>query len=578
MAFGLNTLRRKLTALVLLPVAITGLSLGALEQVLEKQILGDTERRAAQAKVVLQDRLDDDLKALSFELLNMADGARLLQGIESGDEAVVSRTVARFRRRYPEVAILVAANGKVLAEAGFPNVTQVEQLPELDVPQEEDVVTRTLSRQGCKGDAKDPARFLVTRAGARGLIVTCQLLDQEFLIRAADKLGMGLALFDDDAGYVLLSKTPGFPVGAPVARDETMLHREGGELWAVARFCPALFPSEDGECVLDALSALPIGALQRTIRGDFVWILLLLGAAGLGALLVGGRMAMRMTRALERLVEGFRRLGEQRYEPVAIVRTGDELEELGEGFNRAVAGLEERDRLKTTFGKYMTESVMSHLLSQQVELGGDTLPVTILFSDIRGFTTISEQLDAQHLVALLNEYFTEMVDIVMDHGGVVDKYIGDAIMVVFGAPVPEPDDALRAVRAAVQMRKALERLNQRLEARGATPIRTGIGVHSGDVVAGNIGSERRMEYTVIGDAVNLASRLEGATKELGADLVISDGTYELVREHVDATLLGTITVKGREQPVSVYAVDGVRDPSPGARSGADERIPIQAAS
>lgn len=578
MAFGLNTLRRKLTALVLLPVAITGLSLGALEQVLEKQILGDTERRAAQAKVVLQDRLDEDLKALSFELLNMADGARLLQGIESGDEAVVSRTVARFRRRYPEVAILVAANGKVLAEAGFPNVTQVEQLPELDVPQEEDVVTRTLSRQGCKGDAKDPARFLVTRAGARGLIVTCQLLDQEFLIRAADKLGMGLALFDDDAGYVLLSKTPGFPVGAPVARDETMLHREGGELWAVARFCPALFPSEDGECVLDALSALPIGALQRTIRGDFVWILLLLGAAGLGALLVGGRMAMRMTRALERLVEGFRRLGEQRYEPVAIVRTGDELEELGEGFNRAVAGLEERDRLKTTFGKYMTESVMSHLLSQQVELGGDTLPVTILFSDIRGFTTISEQLDAQHLVALLNEYFTEMVDIVMDHGGVVDKYIGDAIMVVFGAPVPEPDDALRAVRAAVQMRKALERLNQRLEARGATPIRTGIGVHSGDVVAGNIGSERRMEYTVIGDAVNLASRLEGATKELGADLVISDGTYELVREHVDATLLGTITVKGREQPVSVYAVDGVRDPSPGARSGADERIPIQAAS
>jgi adenylate cyclase len=202
--------------------------------------------------------------------------------------------------------------------------------------------------------------------------------------------------------------------------------------------------------------------------------------------------------------------------------------------------------------------VVSHLVNHQVELGGDKLPVTILFSDIRGFTSISEQLEAQELVALLNEYFTEMVDIVMDHGGVVDKYIGDAIMVIFGAPVPGANDALNAVRAALAMRESLARLNTRLEARGAQIIRTGIGIHSGEVIAGNIGSERRMEYTVIGDAVNLASRLESSTKDLGADLVISEATYALTRDHIVARPLGTISVKGREQPVDVYAVDGAR--------------------
>ena len=200
------------------------------------------------------------------------------------------------------------------------------------------------------------------------------------------------------------------------------------------------------------------------------------------------------------------------------VKTGDELEDLAIGFNRMVDGLKERDNLRTTFGKYMTSSVMDHLLAGKVALGGESLRVTILFSDIRSFTTISESMDPQHLVALLNEYFTEMVSIVMDEGGVVDKYIGDAIMAVFGAPVPKPEDAVNAVRAAVRMRRALRTLNERLDiARDIAPLRTGIGIHTGEVVAGNIGSERRMEYTVIGDAVNLASRLESSTKELGVD-------------------------------------------------------------
>src|SRR5690606_31272779 len=139
------------------------------------------------------------------------------------------------------------------------------------------------------------------------------------------------------------------------------------------------------------------------------------------------------------------------------------------GFNEMVDGLAERDKLKATLGKYMTEAVVEHLMAGKVQLGGETLTATILFSDIRSFTAISEKMDAKQLVALLNEYFTEMVDVVMREDGVVDKYIGDAIMAVFGAPVPKPGAAVSAVRAAIGMREALAALNTKLVARGIRP-------------------------------------------------------------------------------------------------------------
>jgi adenylate cyclase len=368
-------------------------------------------------------------------------------------------------------------------------------------------------------------------------------------------LGLALALVDERNGHNVVARTARFPEGAPVNAAGGVLHEEGSELWSLTEFCPRLLDESDGACPYEAMLGLSVSHTRDVVRSDFSRVILAVLGAGLLALALGGRVALRMTRAIEYMVAGCRRLANAEYKKIEVVNSGDELEELGHGFNHMVEGLEERDRLRTTFGKYMTDSVVSHLLNHRVELGGDTLPVTILFSDIRGFTSISEHLDAQSLVALLNEYFTEMVDIVMDHGGVVDKYIGDAIMVVFGAPVPQPDDALRAVQAAVRMREALARLNERLAARGVAPIRTGVGIHSGEVVAGNIGSERRMEYTVIGDAVNLASRLEGSTKELGADVVISDATYALVGDAFPVRFLSTIQVKGRQAPVKVYAVE-----------------------
>jgi adenylate cyclase len=266
--------------------------------------------------------------------------------------------------------------------------------------------------------------------------------------------------------------------------------------------------------------------------------------------------------ALKRVSDAHKKLKNDEYTHVTGVQTGDELEDLASGFNAMVDGLKERDKLRNTMGKYMTQTVMDHLMSGKVQLGGASIPVTILFTDIRSFTTISEKMDAQALVGLLNEYFTEMVGIVMEESGVVDKYIGDAIMAVFGAPVPKKDDAVNAVRAAVRMRKALAHLNDRLKERGLQTLRTGIGIHTGEVVAGNIGSEKRMEYTVIGDAVNLASRLESNTKELGVNVLISEDTYQLVKGAIDARPVKEITVKGRHQPVMTYEVLGIKGDEP----------------
>jgi adenylate cyclase len=575
MKLGLSTIRSKLLALVALPVLVALGALGALERVLEGQLLGEAQRHAMDARGALQASLDDSLRLLKVELAGLSESEPLARAMAARDAESIQRTLGKFSEVYPELVLIVAdADGRVLVSTSPARLASLGEIPGLALPEGPGAIEKTLSLHGCgRGGAPAthpaddseaaatrpvPARLLAARAGAAGIVVVCQRLDAPFLEHAAEPLGMKLALVDEHTGHHVLAHTDGFPLHALADRDGTALWEEDGELWAVADFCPRFFAEAGGDCTLDALGALPVTGIRRTVRADFLWVLVPLALAGLLALLWGGRVALTMNRALDRLVQGFRRLAVQDYAPVEPVRTGDELEELALGFNEAVAGLRERDHLKTTFGKYMTESVVSHLLNHQVELGGDKLPVTILFSDIRGFTSISEQLEAQELVALLNEYFTEMVDIVMDHGGVVDKYIGDAIMVIFGAPVPGANDALNAVRAALAMRESLARLNTRLEARGAQIIRTGIGIHSGEVIAGNIGSERRMEYTVIGDAVNLASRLESSTKDLGADLVISEATYALTRDHIVARPLGTISVKGREQPVDVYAVDGAR--------------------
>ncbi|MEK0181682.1 MAG: adenylate/guanylate cyclase domain-containing protein [Oscillatoriales cyanobacterium] len=212
-------------------------------------------------------------------------------------------------------------------------------------------------------------------------------------------------------------------------------------------------------------------------------------------------------------------------------------------------------RMKTTMSRYMTPGVVEQVmaLGDDALMVGERKDVTILFSDIRGYTTLTENLGASEVVALLNQYFETMVEAVFHCEGTLDKFIGDALMAVFGAPLPLNPPEIHgwmAVKSALDMRKRLKEFNDSRP--GEIPFRFGIGISSGEVVSGNIGSQKRMDYTVIGDAVNLSSRLEQLTKEYGCDIILSEFTYSLCSDRIWVRELDKVRVKGKNQPVSIY--------------------------
>jgi adenylate cyclase len=212
-------------------------------------------------------------------------------------------------------------------------------------------------------------------------------------------------------------------------------------------------------------------------------------------------------------------------------------------------------RMKGTLARYMTKEIADQLLdAEAAELGGQIKELSILFSDIRNFTTISERLGPQETVAMLNDYFTSMVDIVFHHGGILDKFIGDAMLGVFGAPFSSGEDADRAVATAIDMMKALKQFNANRMLKNQEVINIGVGIATDNVLVGNIGSMKRMDYTVIGDGVNLASRLEGATKFYHSDILISEKTCDQLKYRYFIREVDLIRVKGKLRPVKVFEV------------------------
>jgi adenylate cyclase len=236
----------------------------------------------------------------------------------------------------------------------------------------------------------------------------------------------------------------------------------------------------------------------------------------------------------------------------------DEVGELAVAFDHMTAGLKERDKVKRLFSKFHGSSVTENLLQGEATLGGQRKEVVVFFSDIRGFTSYSEKRSPEEVVEMLNEYFGIMVGIINKNGGVVDKFIGDAIMAIWGAPVSSGSDAANAVRAALEMRKGLSELNERRIARNQDPILIGMGLHLGPVISGTIGSNERMEYTVIGNVVNTASRIEAATKAFGSDLLVSSEVLARVEGLFETELAGAAEVKGRSEELKLYRVRGIR--------------------
>ncbi len=266
-----------------------------------------------------------------------------------------------------------------------------------------------------------------------------------------------------------------------------------------------------------------------------------------------------LTNPIIRLLKATNMIKEGHYRVNIKPASNDEIGQLTSAFIEMGKGLEEREKMKDAFGKFVNKEIADQVIKGEIRLGGERKDAAVFFSDIRSFTKISENLEPEEVVEFLNDYMTRMVNCIYQTGGVVDKYIGDAIMAVWGVPLSKGNDTENAVDAALLMRKELIEFNKGRGGQKKPIIRIGSGINSGPVLAGQIGSEDRMEYTVIGDAVNLASRIESLNKPFGTDILISEDSYKLVKDiyHVEKML--PITVKGKSEKQQIYAVLGRKD-------------------
>ncbi len=319
-----------------------------------------------------------------------------------------------------------------------------------------------------------------------------------------------------------------------------------------------------------------LAAMNRAI-----WLARLTGVGmTLGFLLAGIAasvvLAASLTRPITALTRGMARVKEGDFAVEVPIQTRDEIGELAQTFNFMTVGLRDRERIKDLFQRYVSKPVAERIMEAPISLTGERLRATVLFSDLRDFTTLAERLSPEEVVRLLNEYFGTMTDLILAAEGTLDKFIGDAIMAVWGAPVAHDDDPLRAVQTAIAMQRAMEELVAARQARGEPALAMGVGIATGEVVSGNIGSEKRIDYTVIGDTVNLASRLSGPVPdrrqrpgqtgegEMEDDpastlpphgrILIDGPTYQTVQGLVTVRLLEAIQVKGKTTPVEVYEV------------------------
>lgn len=303
---------------------------------------------------------------------------------------------------------------------------------------------------------------------------------------------------------------------------------------------------EEGQEGAEQIAGIPTAVIELGVAG------VSLAIAVVVALLVG----RSLVRPLRHLDHAIARVEQGDLSVRAPVTGRDELGRLAKAFNDMVAGLERQRVIRDLFGQYVTPELAEAAIEHRGRLDGQLVTSTVLFADIRDFTGISESLPASGLIGMLNRYFDRMVRVIVDAGGLVNKFGGDSLLAVFGSPLnPAPDHAVRAVRAALLMLRELEDFNAEQRDMFLPEVRIGIGVASGDVVAGNVGSSAKLEYTVIGDAVNVASRLQVLTKEIGEDVLFTSETARLAAGMARFASVGGVEVRGKTRPVSVVRLE-----------------------
>jgi class 3 adenylate cyclase len=325
------------------------------------------------------------------------------------------------------------------------------------------------------------------------------------------------------------------------------------------------------------LVTLGIFSYSQTVRlgGDPATSLLLTVSIMLFASIVATTLALLLVHSVLTPIEEIEHVMGEVAEGNLTARvrpcTSDELADLGLRFNTMTRELAKHERIKTAFGRYVSAAVRDGILNDQISLGGERRELTIVFTDIRDFTRWCEQTSPEEVVQTLNAYYEYLVQILAEHGGTITRYTGDGVLVLFGAPLNDPDHAHHAVEAALEAHEVLEKFNAIRRTAGAFELRTGFGIHTGVAVVGSIGCEARAEYTPIGDPANVASRIEGLNRDLDTSILISHATYQCVADSVAVGKTAETAVKGRIKPVQVYEVVDLRPKDPPRRT--DDPVP-----
>jgi adenylate cyclase len=393
---------------------------------------------------------------------------------------------------------------------------------------------------------------LVEEVGVSNGVVAARLLDRE---------GTVVASMDPDEQGHPIAGLPDDPHGEGPQDAARVLRRDSRLLVST----PVLYSGlRIGEAQVELDLQVLVEPVVRASTRQLAVIALTLIGLGVAAGIV---FVTLLVGPLRRLRVGVERLRDGDLSVRVPPTSRDEVGELTRAFNEMGDSLQQKQRIQNAFGRYVSDYVLDQLLEgpEDEALGGMERELTILFCDIRGFTHLSEGMKARRVVALLHEIFQLVSDRILEHGGTIDKFIGDSVMAYFGAPVQQPDHPLRAVSAAIDIVSSIAERNRRVLAAGdsaAVPVEVGIGIHTGVVVVGTIGSDRRTDFTAVGDAVNVAHRLEKLAR--GGEILVSEAVQRIVRAEKRLRFEGERQLSGREEPVHVYSVD--RDGAPQTRA------------
>ncbi len=399
---------------------------------------------------------------------------------------------------------------------------------------------------------------IVFRDEIHGVVISGHRIDKDTLFRLENISGVDLALYSTEginASTLTVSREQALSTlvkssSYEVNRDVHETHLDGEDFLSMTLPILEKTHAEGGGFIVLKSLTKELGFVSTLritlfIVGGVIFLI----AVGFSFILSKG-----ITRPVKKLALAAKNIGVGKFDTKVDIRTGDELETLGDAFNSMVDGLKERDFIKSTFERYVSPAVATEIIKNpdMLNLGGERKNLTILFADIGDFTHLSEMLQPEEVVMRLNEYFHGMNDAIMECNGTIDKFQGDSVIAFWGAPIAQENHALLACQAAIKCRRFLTKLEEEWKTEGLPPRTYRFGINTGEVVVGNIGSVTRFEYTVIGDDVNLASRLEGANKYYGTQIMISEATYSLVEDALVARELDLIRVVGKTEPIRVY--------------------------